>query len=143
MSFGLLQESVIVLAKLMLPHMFEKMSMQDLRTLIAERSTMNIYIRGENVELLHHAVGILLEGFIKLQGAQEELLTAPAAILPRVNQVFCQSETLGTQLVTYQLYILLMISFIHNHAASLYMLLCPYIFDVSSTSLLTSISVKS
>ncbi|KAL0446673.1 UNVERIFIED_CONTAM: Sodium/hydrogen exchanger 7 [Sesamum latifolium] len=91
------RESVIILAKLMLPHIFEKMAMQDIRTLIAERSTMNIYIRGESFELLHHSVGLLLEGFIKVQGGQEELLTAPAAILPRVDQSFRQSGTLGTR----------------------------------------------
>ncbi|KAH6790352.1 sodium proton exchanger [Perilla frutescens var. frutescens] len=85
------RESLIVLAKLMLPHMFEKMSMQDLRTLIAERSTMNIYIRGESFELLPQSVGFLLEGFIRMQ---EELLTAPAAILPRLDQSSFQSETL-------------------------------------------------
>ncbi|KAL7149630.1 hypothetical protein ABFS83_05G054200 [Erythranthe nasuta] len=100
------QESVIVLAKLMLPHIFEKMSMQDIRTLIAERSTMNIYIRGESFELLHHYVGFLLEGFIKVQGAQEELLTAPASILPpRTDQSFRRSETSGSfsqQVLVYQ-----------------------------------------
>ncbi|KAK4400149.1 Sodium/hydrogen exchanger 7 [Sesamum angolense] len=90
------RESIIILAKLMLPHIFEKMAMQDIRTLIAERSTMNIYIRGESFELLHHSVGLLLEGFIKVQGGQEELLTAPAAILPRVDQSFRQSGTLGS-----------------------------------------------
>ncbi|KAL6505913.1 Son of sevenless 1 [Orobanche hederae] len=91
------QESIIVLAKLMLPHIFEKMSMPDFRTLIAERSTMNIYIRGESFEILQHFVGFLLEGFIKIQGGQERLLSAPATILPCVGQSFCQSETLGSK----------------------------------------------
>ncbi|KAG8382645.1 hypothetical protein BUALT_Bualt05G0098900 [Buddleja alternifolia] len=88
-------ESIIVLAKLMLPEIFEKMSMQDLRELIAERATMSIYITGESFELRHQSVGFLLEGFIKIQGAQEELLIAPAAILPRAGQSFYGSETLG------------------------------------------------
>lgn len=91
------QESVIVLAKLMLPHVFEKMSMQDFRTLIAERSTMNIYLRGESFEIFHRSVGFLLEGFIKLQGEQEELLTAPAAILPHADPNLRHFETMGTQ----------------------------------------------
>ncbi|XP_020547393.1 sodium/hydrogen exchanger 7 isoform X2 [Sesamum indicum] len=99
------RESIIILGKLMLPQIFEKMAMQDIRTFIAERSTMNIYIRGESFELLHHSVGLLLEGFIKVQGGQEELLTAPAAILPRVDQSFRQSGTLGSfsqQVSSYQ-----------------------------------------
>lgn len=97
-----LQESIIVIAKVMLPQMFEKMSMQDLRALIVERSMMNIYIRGESFELFHRYVGFVLEGFIKLQDAeQEEMLTAPAAILPHVDQTIRRSGTLGTLLVTY------------------------------------------
>ncbi|KAL3830717.1 hypothetical protein ACJIZ3_019519 [Penstemon smallii] len=92
------RESVIVIAKLLLPQTFEKMTMQELRSLIAERSSMNIYIRGESFELLNHSVGFLLEGFIKVQGGQEEeLLTAPAAILPHVDQNFRRSETLGAR----------------------------------------------
>ncbi|KAL6543894.1 Son of sevenless 1 [Orobanche gracilis] len=88
------QESIIVLAKLMLPHIFEKMSMPDFRTLIAERSTMNIYVRGESFEILQHFIGFLLEGFVRIQGGQERLLSAPATILPCVGQSFRQSETL-------------------------------------------------
>ncbi|KAL1568679.1 Son of sevenless 1 [Salvia divinorum] len=91
------RESIIVLAKIMLPRVFEKMSMQDLRTLTAERSIMNIYIRGESFELLPQSVGFLLEGFIRKQGGQEEMLTAPAAILPHLDQSFSQSETLGVR----------------------------------------------
>lgn len=75
--------------------MFEKMSMHDFRALIAERSTMNIYLRGETFELVHHSVGFLLEGFIKVEGGHEELLTAPAELLPRANQSSQHSETSG------------------------------------------------
>ncbi|XP_057777702.1 sodium/hydrogen exchanger 8 isoform X3 [Salvia miltiorrhiza] len=91
------RESIIVIVKIMLPRVFEKMSMQDLRTLIAERSIMNIYIRGESFELLPQSVGFLLEGFIRTQGGQDEMLKAPAAILPHVDQSFSQSETLGAR----------------------------------------------
>lgn len=91
------RESLTVLAKLLLPHMFETMSMQDLRTLIAERSIMNIYIQGESFELLPQSVGFLLEGFIRMQGRQEELLTAPAAILPLQEQSSFRSEALGAR----------------------------------------------
>ncbi|XP_051144686.1 sodium/hydrogen exchanger 8 isoform X2 [Andrographis paniculata] len=90
------RESVIVLAKLMLPHIFEKMSLQDFRTLIAERSTMRLYIPGESFELLHHSVGFLLEGYIKLQGA-DEMLTAPAAVLTHAVQTSRHSETMGNR----------------------------------------------
>lgn len=80
--------------------MFEKMSMQDFRTLIAERSTMNIYIRGESFEMPHRSIGFLLEGFIKRQGGQEEMLTAPAAILPGADTSFRHPETMGNTLVS-------------------------------------------
>ncbi|KAF3430996.1 hypothetical protein FNV43_RR25726 [Rhamnella rubrinervis] len=76
------QESAIVLAKLLLPHIFEKMGMQDLRALVAERSITTLYIRGESIEVPYHSIGILLEGFIKTQGIREELITSPAALLP-------------------------------------------------------------
>lgn len=91
------QESVIILAKFLLPHLFDKMSMQDLRVLVAERSTMHIYIRGESFELPHHSIGFLLDGFIKLQGIQEELLTHPAVIPPHADQRIRQSETSGAR----------------------------------------------
>lgn len=69
--------------------------MQDLRVLVAERSTMNIYIRGEAFEIPQHSIGFLLEGFVKAQGSQE-LLTSPAALLPLYgDQSFQKSETSG------------------------------------------------
>lgn len=71
--------------------------MHDLRALVAERSKITLYLRGETFELPHHTIGVLLEGFIKVQGGQEEvLLTAPAVILPRIDQGSYQSETSGT-----------------------------------------------
>ncbi|XP_048318425.2 sodium/hydrogen exchanger 8 isoform X2 [Ziziphus jujuba] len=76
------QESAIVLAKLLLPQVFEKMGMQDLRALVAERSIMTTYIRGESIEVPYHSIGILLEGFIKTQSILEELITSPAPLLP-------------------------------------------------------------
>ncbi|KAL5175126.1 Sodium/hydrogen exchanger 7 [Glycine soja] len=77
------EESAIFLSKLLLPQIFEKLGMQDLRTLIAdsERSRMTIFIRGETIEIPHHSVALLLEGYVKTQGRQE-LVTAPAALLP-------------------------------------------------------------
>ncbi|XP_065856867.1 sodium/hydrogen exchanger 8 isoform X2 [Euphorbia lathyris] len=76
------QESAIILAKLLLPQIFEKMSMQDLRALVAERSMMTTHIRGETIEVPNHSVGFLLEGFIKAHGFQEEFIVSPAALLP-------------------------------------------------------------
>lgn len=68
--------------KLFLPQIFEKMAMQDLRALVAERSMMTIYIRGESFEIPYRSIGFLLEGFVKTQGVQEELITSPAPLLP-------------------------------------------------------------
>ncbi|KAL8249031.1 hypothetical protein R6Q59_005899 [Mikania micrantha] len=75
------QESSIVLSKLLVPQIFEKMTMHDLRTLVAERSTMSIYIDGESFELPQNMIGFLLEGFVKTQ-VPLELITAPAALFP-------------------------------------------------------------
>ncbi|KAK9065117.1 hypothetical protein SSX86_016500 [Deinandra increscens subsp. villosa] len=75
------QESSIILSKLLVPQIFEKMSMHDLRTLVAERSSMRTYISGESFELPQNMIGLLLEGFIKTQSTLE-LITAPAALFP-------------------------------------------------------------
>ncbi|KAL8157682.1 sodium/hydrogen exchanger 8-like [Apium graveolens] len=76
------QESATVLAKLLLPQIFEKMPMQEVRALIAEKSTMSTYLRGESIELPSHFIGLLLEGYIKGQGNQGELIASPTALLP-------------------------------------------------------------
>ncbi|XP_052204613.1 sodium/hydrogen exchanger 7 isoform X5 [Diospyros lotus] len=90
------KESAIILAKFMLPQIFEKMTMQDLRALVAERSIMTIHIRGEIVEVPYHSVAFLLEGFVKTQGVKEELITSPAALLPSCGDLnFLGSETSG------------------------------------------------
>ncbi|PON79235.1 Cation/H+ exchanger, CPA1 family [Parasponia andersonii] len=87
------QESAIILVKLLLPQIFEKITMQDLRGLVAESSIMTIYIRGEMIEIPHHSIGFLLEGFIKTQGTQE-LITSPSALLPsHANQSFQNLDT--------------------------------------------------
>lgn len=88
---------MIVLAKVLLPQVFENMGMPDLRALVAERSTMSTYIRGESFELPHHSIGFLLEGFVRGQDAGE-LVTSPAALLPsRMDQSSRKSEMSGTQ----------------------------------------------
>uniref|UniRef100_A0A1D1ZC97 Sodium/hydrogen exchanger 7 n=2 Tax=Anthurium amnicola TaxID=1678845 RepID=A0A1D1ZC97_9ARAE len=74
------QESAIVIAKLLLPQIFEKMTLQQLRALVAEKSTMNSYIRGEIIELPQNSICFLLEGFIKAQASQLELISSPASL---------------------------------------------------------------
>ncbi|XP_031384189.1 sodium/hydrogen exchanger 7 isoform X2 [Punica granatum] len=96
------QESAIVLSRLLLPQIFEKMSMQELRALVAERSTMTIYLRGETIETTPHCIGFLLDGFIKAQGIQEELITSPAALLPsHCNFSFRSAEASGVRTASF------------------------------------------
>jgi hypothetical protein len=56
------------------------MAMHEIRVLIAERSTVNVYIKGEDIEVEHNYIGILLEGFLKTKS--QNLLTPPAVLLP-------------------------------------------------------------
>lgn len=70
------------------------MALQDLRALVADRSIMNLYIRGEAIEVPYHSIGFLLEGFIRTQGA-EELITSPAALLPLHGISFQNLEPSG------------------------------------------------
>ncbi|XVF85519.1 hypothetical protein PTKIN_Ptkin17bG0123900 [Pterospermum kingtungense] len=89
------QESAIVLAKLLVPQIFEKMALQDLRALVAERSLMKTYIRGETIEVPHQSIGFLLEGFIKPSSVQE-LITSPAVLLPsHGSQSFLNADMSG------------------------------------------------
>ncbi|XP_008220964.1 PREDICTED: sodium/hydrogen exchanger 8 isoform X1 [Prunus mume] len=97
-EYFLWQESAIALVKLFLPQIFEKMSMQDLRALVAEGSMMTIYISGESFEIPYRSIGFLLEGFVKTQGVQEELITSPAPLLPPHGyQSFPNLEASGTK----------------------------------------------
>ncbi|KAF7827545.1 sodium/hydrogen exchanger 8 isoform X2 [Senna tora] len=90
------QESAIFLSKLLLPQIFEKLAMQNLRALVAERSVMTIYIRGETIEIPNHSIGILLEGYVKTH--VQELVTSPAALLPsHGNLSFQNLEISGTK----------------------------------------------
>ncbi|BAT74234.1 hypothetical protein LR48_Vigan252s004700 [Vigna angularis] len=86
------EESAIFLSKLLVPQIFGKLAMKDLRALIAdpERSRMTIFIRGETIEIPHHSVALLLEGYVKTQGRQE-LITAPAALLPSSGNLSFQN----------------------------------------------------
>ncbi|PKA52210.1 Sodium/hydrogen exchanger 7 [Apostasia shenzhenica] len=75
------QESSLTISKILVPQIFEKMSMQELRALVTERSSMNIYISGESIEIKPHSVGFLLEGFIRSDDVQQGLIAPPAALL--------------------------------------------------------------
>ncbi|XP_017226139.1 sodium/hydrogen exchanger 7 isoform X3 [Daucus carota subsp. sativus] len=76
------KESATVLSKILLPQLFEKVPMQEVRALVAEKSTMSRYPVEESIEVPHHFIGLLLEGHIKGQGIQEELIESPAALMP-------------------------------------------------------------
>ncbi|KAK2635611.1 hypothetical protein Ddye_030403 [Dipteronia dyeriana] len=89
------QESAIILVRLLLPQIFENLTMQELRALVAERSIMTTYLRGESIEIPHNSIGFLLEGFVKAHGLQE-LITSPASLFPsQGNLSFRSVETSG------------------------------------------------
>ncbi|XP_034911302.1 sodium/hydrogen exchanger 7 isoform X6 [Populus alba] len=95
------QESAIVLAKLLHPQVFEKMPMQELRVLVAQGSVITTYIRGETIEVPHHYLGFLLEGFIKAHGFNE-LIASPAVLLPlQGNQSSQNIEISGSQAASF------------------------------------------
>nr|ACZ57357.1 plasma membrane Na+/H+ antiporter [Zygophyllum xanthoxylum] len=95
------QESAIVLAKILLPQIFESVPMQELRALVAERSTMTVYLRGETVEIPYHSIGILLEGFVRSHGAQD-LITSPAGLLPLHENMSIERSGAKTASFSYQ-----------------------------------------
>lgn len=84
------------------------MTLQDLRALVAERSLMKTYIRGETIEVPQHSVGFLLEGFVKPSSGQEELITSPAVLLPsHGSQSFLNADISGNFVVfVIKLYVL-------------------------------------
>ncbi|KAI3951869.1 hypothetical protein MKW92_021475 [Papaver armeniacum] len=95
------QESVIVIAKLLLPQIFEKMIMQDLRSLVMERSHMNIYMEGDIIEIPPHCIGFLLEGTVTTITDQEEMITSPGVLSPIYGDLsFLSLETSGSKAAT-------------------------------------------
>jgi hypothetical protein len=42
---------------------------------------MTTYVSGESIEISYNSIGLLLEGFVKSVGIQEELIPSPAALL--------------------------------------------------------------
>lgn len=55
--------------------------MQEVRALVAEKSTMSTYLKEESIEVPHHFIGLLLEGYVKGQGIQEELTSSTDAFV--------------------------------------------------------------
>lgn len=72
--------------------------MQEVRALVAEKSTMSTYLRGESFEVPHHFIGLLLEGFIKGQGNQEELLASPTALLPMYGDMSFRGAEMSSKI---------------------------------------------
>lgn len=68
--------------------------MQEVRALIAEKSTMSMYLKEESIEVPHHFIGLLLEGYIKGEGIQEELIASPAALMP----LYGDMSSLGSEI---------------------------------------------
>ncbi|CAN7028427.1 unnamed protein product [Brassica oleracea var. botrytis] len=98
------KESALVLLKLLRPQIFEKVAMHELRALVsAESSKLTTYVSGESIDIDYNSVGLLLEGFIKPVGIQEELVPSPAALLPyNENQSFRNaSEASGIMRVSF------------------------------------------
>lgn len=73
------KESSLAVVKILLPERFEGVTMQELRVLVMDGSTMRTYLWGEVIDILQGQVGILLEGFLKQVG-KNEIIAAPAAL---------------------------------------------------------------
>ncbi|XP_026389894.1 sodium/hydrogen exchanger 8-like isoform X2 [Papaver somniferum] len=92
------KESAVAIAKILLPQIFEKMAMQELRSIVAERSEMNIFLRGEIIEIPPHSIGFLFEGFVRIQTNPEELVASPGVLLPSYGDLsFLNLETSVTR----------------------------------------------
>ncbi|KAI3954801.1 hypothetical protein MKW98_002907 [Papaver atlanticum] len=87
------QESVVVIAKLLLPQIFEKMVMQDLRSLVMERSHIWRFKK-----IPPHCIGFLLEGTVATITDQEEMITSPGVLSPIYGDLsFLSLETSGSK----------------------------------------------
>lgn len=74
------QESALVVAKLLIPRIFERITTHETRLLIAKGSTMKIYTKGEDIALEHNQIGILLEGLLKAENQNN--IVSPGVLLP-------------------------------------------------------------
>ncbi|CAN6317341.1 unnamed protein product [Urochloa humidicola] len=87
------QESALVIARLFIPGIFEKLTMHEMRLLIAETSRVNgIYNVGEDIILEHNYVGILLEG--NLRTKDQNMIASPGVLLPsNIHSNFAQNSS--------------------------------------------------
>ncbi|KAM3383709.1 hypothetical protein ACQJBY_008405 [Aegilops geniculata] len=85
------QESAAVIAKLLIPRVFERMTLQETRLLVSTGSTMNLYTKGEDIILEHNYIGILLEGTLKAENQNN--IVPPGVLLPSSMDL----ELLGLQ----------------------------------------------
>ncbi|KAE8796167.1 Sodium/hydrogen exchanger 7 [Hordeum vulgare] len=75
------QESAAVIAKLLIPRVFERMTMHETRLLIVTiGSTMNLSTKGEEIILQHNHIGILLEGTLKAENQNN--IVPPGVLQP-------------------------------------------------------------
>lgn len=77
---SLVQESALAVSKVVLAPQFEKATLQEMRALVMEGSSMRIFLRGEVFELRHKKIGMLLEGFVRQENSTE-IITAPAGLM--------------------------------------------------------------
>lgn len=79
----LVQESALAIAKVVLAKEFEKATLQDIRALMMEGSSMRIFLRGEVFELQPKKIGVLLDGFVRPESSFA-IITAPAGLMRKV-----------------------------------------------------------
>lgn len=87
------KESLLAVAKILLPEHFEEIAIQELRALVMERSIMTTYLRGEIIDILPGKVGFLLEGFLKQEG-KDEIIAAPCVLITSGESYRGRSESL-------------------------------------------------
>ncbi|XP_031387662.1 sodium/hydrogen exchanger 7-like isoform X2 [Punica granatum] len=75
------QESVIVLAKLLLPEVLEKLTMQGFRALITERFSMSTHAGGETMVIPENSIVFLLGGVLTNQELPGVVIEPPAVLL--------------------------------------------------------------
>jgi len=59
---------------------FDTATLQEIRALVTECSSMRIFLRGEVFELWQRGMAVLLEGFVR-QEHNTEIITAPAGLV--------------------------------------------------------------
>ncbi|XP_069153169.1 sodium/hydrogen exchanger 8-like isoform X3 [Solanum lycopersicum] len=73
------KECTVVVSKLLAPDIFKKFSMQEVRSIIDERSVMNTFSSQEVIETSHHSINFLLSGCLRDQST-EQLIECPAVL---------------------------------------------------------------